>query len=308
MMPQNWTGGDNWSLSSIHSSFWWPLLTSSPGRWSVKVTAEPSSVPVHKPLRLQTVVAVPSASHRDWGHTAINFPASLSLGHQTLQSHRGSKHLPTWNTCSKSDERSRVWRLLLSAFSNAAKFFISPLRDVLGEQVVTCDRGPNVNRRWSSQRQMALPLPWIRVTFIFRDTKSKAVDSLGMPAWGHSCDLCPLLRGAAWHFHACSVFLSISRGRPRRTVHEKCLHFRCPAKSEAARRMEGRGPGPGRLSWFQGAGPGGCAPFPMSIFRNRKHHVSSSRDPHPSSTRWPVSRCPRSGESRGATLLPKLLP
>ena len=144
MMPQNWTGGDNWSLSSIHSSFWWPLLTSSPGRWSVKVTAEPSSVPVHKPLRLQTVVAVPSASHRDWGHTAINFPASLSLGHQTLQSHRGSKHLPTWNTCSKSDERSRVWRLLLSAFSNAAKFFISPLRDVLGEQVVTCDRGPNV--------------------------------------------------------------------------------------------------------------------------------------------------------------------
>ena len=126
-MPQNWTGGDNWSLSSIHSSFWWPLLTSSPGRWSVKVTAKPSLFLSHKPLRLQTV-AVPSASHRDWGHTAINFHASLSLGHQTPQSHRGSKHLPTWNTCSKSDEQPWVRRLLLSAFSNVLSLHFSPER------------------------------------------------------------------------------------------------------------------------------------------------------------------------------------
>ena len=42
---------------------------------------------------------------------------------------------------------------------------------------------------------MALPLPWTRVTFIFRDTKCKVVDSLGMPVWGHSCDLWPLLVG-----------------------------------------------------------------------------------------------------------------
>ena len=114
--------------------------------------------------------------------------------------------------------------------------------------------------------------------------------------------------GEAWHFHACSVFLSISRARPRWTAHENCLHFCCPAKSEAAPRMEGCGPGTGRLSWFQGAGPGGCAPFPMSIFYNGKHPMSWSRDPHSSSARWPVSGCPRSGESRGATLLPELLP
>ena len=195
-MPQNWTGGDNWSLSSIHSSFWWPLLTSSPGRWSVKVTAKPSLFLSHKPLRLQTV-AVPSASHRDWGHTAINFHASLSLGHQTPQSHRGSKHLPTWNTCSKSDEQPWVRRLLLSAFSNAAKSSFLPWEMCWENRWwhVIEARMPSRHRRWSSQPQMALPLPWIRVTFIFRDTKSKAVDSLGMPAWGRSCDLCPLRGG-----------------------------------------------------------------------------------------------------------------
>lgn len=114
--------------------------------------------------------------------------------------------------------------------------------------------------------------------------------------------------GEAWHFHACSVFLGSSRARPGWTAHENCLHFCCPAKSEAAPQMEGRGPGTGQLSRFQGAGPGGCAPFPMSVFCNRKHPMSWSRDPHPSSARRPVSRCPRSGESRGATLLPELLP
>lgn len=174
---------------------------------------------------------------------------------------------------------------------------------------MTCDRGPNV-----------VPAPTVIKSA--SDGTSSALDSSHFHFQGYevqsrgfpgNAGMGILLRplpspgGEAWHFHACSVFLSISRGRPRWTVH-KCLHFRCPAKSEAARRMEGRGPGTGRFSWFQGAGSGGCALFPMSIFRNRKHHVSWSRDPHPSSTRWTISRCPRSGESRGATLPPKLMP
>lgn len=159
--------------------------------------------------------------------------------------------------------QSWVWRLLRSAFSNAAKFFISPLRDVLGEHVVTCDRGPNV-----------VPAPTVIKSA--SDGTSSALDSSHFHFQGYkvqsrglpgNAGVGTLLRPLpspgreAWHFHACSVFLSICEVGPGG------LHMRSVSTSAVQSRARQLGgwrdeePGTGRLSWFQGAGSGGCAPF-----------------------------------------------
>lgn len=302
MMPQNWTRGDNWLLSSIHISLWWPLLTSSPCRWSVKVSAKPSSVPV------------PWGS---WGPDCCCCSFSIA---PRLRAH--SHQLPCLGPGPRPPRPRRITggpstslpgtRAPKAMCSSACGGYSSlPSPALLRSSFLPWESWENRTREWGPN---VVPVPrviksasdgtsfaWIRVTFIFRDTKSSAgVGTLLRPLTSPG--------GQAWHFHACSVFLSSSRARPGWTPREHGLHFCCPAESEAAPRMEGRGPGTGQLSRFQGAAPGGCAPFPMSIFCNRKHPVSWSRDPYPSSARRPVSRCPRSGESRGATLLPELLP